>query len=375
MNRRLFALAGITAAIMVGTAGTASAEPISTGHVDVVDVDYASGALTVQLLDQTGAERDPATVDLVVLPGARTTVPNNAAYAFLGAPGDPVWILPQTQNTTLLWPGWNATDVPSGAFQSNTLQMSLISVTGGELAIYTTSLGNPTVLFDNGNGLPDTRPLATGAHTLQCLIDSLGGPCAAGPVDPDKLGADVLARLHGSLPGANDRLGTAITDVDVQSIGVPSDVKQAFDAIAKAHDEVKIMKTSADADVARRKVEVKNEAASVKADAEAYRHQAVADANAAVARFERILPQYRAAPQVTRHRLWLDTMQAVLTRNRVVVNTGTGDVIVQFPAQHPEVNGAPASAASGASPPPVAPAPPASAVAPVTSGPGVQAVD
>jgi len=216
---------------------------------------------------------------------------------------------------------------------------------------------------------------ATGTHKMQCLIDSLGLPCASGSVDPDRLGADVLARLHALLPDAQDKLGAAITGVDVQSIGVPSDVKQAFDAIAKAHDDVKTMKTSADADVARRKVDVKNEVASIKSDAEVYRHQAVADANAAVARFDRILPQYQAAPQVTRHRLWLDTMQAVLTRNRVVVNTGSGDVIVQFPAQHSDVNGAPASAASGAPPAPAAPAGSASAPMPVTSGPDVQAMD
>lgn len=168
LTRRSLAAAGITAAILIGAAGTASAEPISTGHVDVVDVDYASGALTVQAL-VNGVERDTTTVELVVLNGARTTVPNNSAYSFLGAPGDPVWILPQTQNASLLWPGWNATEVPGGVFRSNTLQLSLISVTGGELAIYSTGLGGPTVLFDSddgpGNGLPDTRPLATGAHT------------------------------------------------------------------------------------------------------------------------------------------------------------------------------------------------------------------
>jgi surface-anchored protein len=164
MTRKLLAAVGIAAAIMVGTAGTASAEPISTGHVDVMDVDYAAGALTIQSL-VNGVERDPATVELVVLNGARTTVPSNSAYSFLGAPGDPVWILPQTQNANLLWPGWNATDVPSGVFQSNTLQLSLTSVTGGELAIYSTGLSGPTVLFDNGDGLPDTRSLATGAHT------------------------------------------------------------------------------------------------------------------------------------------------------------------------------------------------------------------
>lgn len=163
MTRRLLAAAGLAAAIMVGTAGTAAAEPISTGHVDVVDVDYASGALTVQLLDSTGTERDPADVDLVVLPAAETTVPDNAAYAFLGTPGDPVWILPQTQQANLLWPGWNTTDVPAGVFQS--LRLSLVGVTGGELAVYTTGLGGPAVLFDSGDGLPDHRPLAVGAHS------------------------------------------------------------------------------------------------------------------------------------------------------------------------------------------------------------------
>jgi surface-anchored protein len=164
VTRRLLAAAGIAAVVMAGTAGTASAEPVSTGHVDVVDVDYASGALTVQAL-VNGVERDPAAVQLVVRNAARTTVPNNSAYSFLGAPGDPVWILPQTQNATLLWPGWNATDVPGGVFQPNTLRLSLTGVTGGELAVYSSGLGGPTVLFDNGDGLPDTRPLAPGAHT------------------------------------------------------------------------------------------------------------------------------------------------------------------------------------------------------------------
>lgn len=164
MTRRLLTAVGVAAAVVLGAAGTASAEPMSTGHVDVVDVDYASGALTVRLL-ANGVERDPATVELVVRSAARTTVPDNSAYGFLGEPGDPVWILPQTQNANLLWPGWNATDVPSGVFQSNALQLTMTGVTGGELAIYSTGLGGPTVLFDNGDGLPDTRPLAAGAHT------------------------------------------------------------------------------------------------------------------------------------------------------------------------------------------------------------------
>src|SRR5690242_18536938 len=226
------------------------------------------------------------------------------------------------------------------------------------------------------NAATSAARAAVGTHKLPCLIDSLDLPCASGRIDDDKLAADVLARLQAMLADAHGDIGVAVTDVGVQDIGVPSDVKQAFDAIAKARDDVKTVKAAAEAGVAGNKLKARNQAASIKADAEAYRHQVVDDANAAVARFDRILPQYQAAPQVTRHRLWLDTMQAVLTRNHVVVNTGSGNVIVQFPAQRSDATGVPANAGSSA---PVEPAttPAASGTVsiPVTSGPGVQGVD
>jgi hypothetical protein len=76
---------------------------------------------------------------------------------------------------------------------------------------------------------------------------------------------------------------------------------------------------------------------------------------------------------VTRHSLWLSAMHDVLTRNHVVVNTGSGSVIVQFPVQHP---GAPASAGSSApASSGAAPASSASVDFPVTSGPAAQGMD
>lgn len=159
---RPLATVALAAALALGTT------VLTAGHVDVLDVDYTGGALSVQLLDGTSGtavRRDPATVELDVLAAAKTTVPSNSAYAFLGTPGSTVWILPQTQNANLLWAGWNSTDVPTGTFQGNTLTMSLLSVSGGNLSVYTQSLGTPTVLFTSGDGLPDTKPLAAGAHT------------------------------------------------------------------------------------------------------------------------------------------------------------------------------------------------------------------
>lgn len=169
MKTRSLTILAVVATLGLATAAPASAAPtvLTTGHVDVVDVDYTGGALTVQLLDGTSGtsvRRDPSTVELDVLAAAKTTVPNNSSYAFLGTPGSTVWILPQTQNANLLWPGWNSTDVAAGVFQNNSLTLSLLSVSGGRLSIYTQSLGAPTVLFNSGDGLPDARPLAAGTH-------------------------------------------------------------------------------------------------------------------------------------------------------------------------------------------------------------------
>jgi membrane protease subunit HflK len=215
---------------------------------------------------------------------------------------------------------------------------------------------------------------AVGSHTLQCLVDDLALPCPTGHADADKLGVDILAQLRDALTAANGDIGVAVGEVAVQNVSVPSDVKQAFDAISAARDNGTAAQAAARAEVAAGKLKAKEQVASIKNDAETYRRQAVAEANAAVARFDRILPQYQAAPQVTRHRLWLDTMRDVLTKNHVVVNTGSGNVIVQFPVQHP-----PAAPASGASSAPAAsraqPAESASDAEPVTSGPGVRGVD
>lgn len=217
--------------------------------------------------------------------------------------------------------------------------------------------------------------VAVGSHELPCLIDDLDLPCPPGRTDRNKLGAEILAQLQPVVTGANGDIGVSVNDVTVQNVSVPSDVKQAFDAIAAARDNGTAAQAAARAEVAAGKLKAKEQAAAIKTDAEVYRRQAVAEANAAVARFGRILPQYQAAPQVTRHRLWLDTMREVLTKNHVVVNTGSGNVIVQFPVQH-----SPAAPASSASSAPAAassalPAASPSSAEPVTSGPGVNGID
>jgi len=142
---------------------------ISQGHVDAVDVDWTGSALTLDLRDATvtpAVDRAPADVVLNAVSASKTTVPSGAAYSFLGTAGSAVWIVPQTQASNIVWPGFNTEGVPSGALQGNNLSVKLLSVTGpAHVSLFTTnSFGTPTVWYDSGNGLPDTRTFAINTH-------------------------------------------------------------------------------------------------------------------------------------------------------------------------------------------------------------------
>lgn len=212
-----------------------------------------------------------------------------------------------------------------------------------------------------------------GTRSLACLNGTFGLPCAK-PVDKATLAAGMRTHIDAALAATQVDFGIVVTAVSVQSVDVPAEVKQAFDAIPKAHDDARTARATAAADVVRSKAATSNQTASIKTAAAAYQRETVADANAAVARFGQLVAQYQAAPEVTRRQLWLDAMRDVLTKNHVVVNTGSGDVVVQFPARHAAPAAEPASAASSSAPASAIPLPASaeSAVEAVTSGPAVQ---
>lgn len=162
------AVAGFLAAVLT-VAPAHAVTTISAGHVDAIDVDWTGSALTLDLRDGTvtpAVDREPAEVVLNAVSASKTTVPSSTAYSFLGTPGSAVWILPQTQASGIVWPGFNTEGVPSGALSGNTVSVKLVSASGpADVSVYTTSaLGTPTVWFDSGNGLPDTRSIAINTH-------------------------------------------------------------------------------------------------------------------------------------------------------------------------------------------------------------------
>jgi len=167
----LLASCAATAALLAGVvpAQAATRVVLDKGHVDAVDVEYEGGALELIVHDDSvdpSVEYDPAEVLLKALPAARTTVPADPSYRFLGAAGAPVSILPEAQNPDLLWPGLSTEELTGGVFQSDSVTLSLESVRGpGAASVFTTDqFGAANVLLDSGDGVPDALALATGGH-------------------------------------------------------------------------------------------------------------------------------------------------------------------------------------------------------------------
>lgn len=166
--------AGVTAALlgMAAPAQAGSLVVLSEGHVDVVDVAFEDGEFEIAVHDETvepGVERDPAEVLFVVKSESAATVPNDSRYAFLGTPGATVYILPEVENEDLLFPGLATEELEPGVFAGDEINIRFKKVIGPNgVSLFTTDpAGNPTVLVDSEDGLPDTVTLPVGAHQHQ----------------------------------------------------------------------------------------------------------------------------------------------------------------------------------------------------------------
>jgi putative ABC transporter-associated repeat protein len=152
----------------VAAATTGTRKVISNGHVDM-GPQLAGETWTIRLKDDTVSPpvwRELADVVLHVKDNAKTTVP--AGADFLGTAGDPVWLLPQAQQSGIVWPGWNTQhESVVGAVRGNVV-WTLKGVDGpGRFILFLTgSFGNADVLFDSARTLPQQLniPLNTHAH-------------------------------------------------------------------------------------------------------------------------------------------------------------------------------------------------------------------
>ncbi|HZX03508.1 TIGR03773 family transporter-associated surface protein [Kribbella sp.] len=162
-----------TAEPSAGTTST-TASPAGTtltnGHADYA-VRIEGSGLKSRLKDGTKAGdpvwRDPAAVTVRLNSAAAATVPGGA-FSFLGAAGSSIWQIPQTQKNGVVWLGWNTEALTAAQVYGGGVDWRLDKVTGpGRMAVFEfDSFGQPKIIFNSADGLPDAYriPLGTHAH-------------------------------------------------------------------------------------------------------------------------------------------------------------------------------------------------------------------
>ncbi|GAA0823725.1 FtsH protease activity modulator HflK [Colwellia sp. D2M02] len=128
------------------------------------------------------------------------------------------------------------------------------------------------------------------------------------------------------------QLGLIIVDVNFKDARPPNEVKDAFDdAIAAQEDEVRFLR---EAEAYARGIEpqARGRVKRIEQEALAYKSQIVLDAQGEVAKFEKLLPEYLAAPEVTRQRLYIATMENVYSNtSKVMVDVEGGNNMMYLP--------------------------------------------
>ena len=136
-------------------------------------------------------------------------------------------------------------------------------------------------------------------------------------------------------------LGIEVVDVNLQQTRAPDQVKDAFDdAIAAQEDEVRFVR---EAEAYQREKEpiARGQVKRIEQQAQAYKEGIILKAQGEVARFNKLLPEYKASPEVTRQRLYLETMELVFNHSsKVLIDNKSGGNLTFLPLDKLMSNGA-----------------------------------
>jgi modulator of FtsH protease HflK len=126
--------------------------------------------------------------------------------------------------------------------------------------------------------------------------------------------------------------GIQVINVNIQEARPPEEVRAAFDDVIKAKEDEARLKNQAQAYANGIIPEARGRAQRMLEEAEAYKAEVVARAEGESDRFESLLAEYKRAPEVTRQRLYLETMENVMANSsKVMVDVAGGNNMLYLP--------------------------------------------
>jgi modulator of FtsH protease HflK len=125
--------------------------------------------------------------------------------------------------------------------------------------------------------------------------------------------------------------GISIDQVQLQKVDPPTQVIDAFRDVQAARADQERLQNEAGSYANRVVPEARGEAERILQGARAYKEQTVAEATGQTARFLQVYEEYKKAPEVTRKRMYLETMERVLGgTDKIIIDGKEGQGVVPF---------------------------------------------
>ena len=130
----------------------------------------------------------------------------------------------------------------------------------------------------------------------------------------------------------NYDMGIEVVAVNFEDARPPEEVKDAFDDATASREDAQRFKREAEAYQNDIIPKAKGRAERLLKEAQGYSERVINGALGEVAQFEKLLPEYQAAPEVTRNRLYLDTMEKVYTNSsKVLIDSESSGNLLYLP--------------------------------------------
>jgi membrane protease subunit HflK len=141
-------------------------------------------------------------------------------------------------------------------------------------------------------------------------------------------------RVHTRIQDYMDRYGTGIlvNQVIIDETAPPDAVRAAFDDVIKAREDEVRFRNEANAHASQIIPEARGQAQRLLEEAQGYQQRVIAQSRGEAERFNKLFAEYSLAPEVTRDRIYLDTIESVFANStKVMIDVEGGNNLLYLP--------------------------------------------
>lgn len=146
----------------------------------------------------------------------------------------------------------------------------------------------------------------------------------------EQVASEIHEQLQHILDSYNS--GIYVSIVALKDVRIPNDIKSSFDDVIKAQEEKEQLKHQAESFVNKIIPEARGESIRILEAANAYKQEVIYIAEGDVTKFKLILKEYKLAPEITRTRIYLDTIEYILSKTtKILIDVNKSNNIIYLP--------------------------------------------